>query len=123
MDVATGNGLFTDQLLTLPGVRGDVPVTLSYNSTVWGSSVPSAVAGTGSGWSISGFDQRMVTNSDNSVSYYGPGGLTGVFLPVTGGGFTAPTQFRATLAGSGSAGYTLTGHRSAEKLTFNASGG
>ena len=122
VDVATGNALFTDQLLTLPGVRADVPVTLSYNSSVFGTSTPSAVTGTnGSGWAISGFDQRMVTNSDNSVTYYGPGGLSGVFTP-SGSAFTSPSQFQATLTGTQSSGYTLTDHTSQEKLAFNSSG-
>jgi RHS repeat-associated protein len=122
VDVATGNALFTDQLLSLPGVRGAVPVTLSYNSSVFGTSTPSAVTGTnGSGWSISGFDERMVTNSDSSVTFYGPGGLTGVFAS-SGSGFTSPSQFQATLTGSASSGYTLTDHGSQEKLSFNSSG-
>ncbi|MDQ2836059.1 MAG: hypothetical protein M3Y42_01190 [Actinomycetota bacterium] len=122
VDVATGNALFTDQLVTLPGVRSDVPVTLSYNSTVFGTSTPSALTGgTGSGWVISGFDERMVTNGDNSVTFYGPGGLTGVFTP-SGSGFTSPPQFQATLTGSAAAGYTLTAHGSQEKLAFNSGG-
>ena len=122
VDVGTGNALFTDNLLTLPGVRGDVGITLSYNSSVFGTSTPSAVTGaTGSGWAISGFDQRMVTNGDGSVTYYGPTGVSGVFTS-SGGVFTAPSQFRADLTGSQSAGYTLTGHSSQGKLTFNPSG-
>ena len=122
VDVGTGNGMFVDNLLTLPGVRSDVQIGLSYNSSAFGTSTPSAVTGgTGSGWLITGFDQRMVTNADSSVTYYGPGGLTGVFV-ANGSGFTTPAQFRADLTGSASAGYTLTGHGSQEKLTFNASG-
>lgn len=114
--------MYSDTVLTLPGVRGDVPVTLSYNSSVFGTSTPSAVTGgTGSGWAISGFDQRMVTNADGSVTYYGPGGVSGVFTS-SAGVFTAPAQFRADLSGSQSAGYTLTAHASQDKLTFNSSG-
>jgi len=122
VDVGTGNALFTDQLLTLPGRRSDAPITLSYNSSAFGSSAPSAVTNsTGSGWAISGFDERMVTNSDSSVTFYGPQGLSGVFTP-SGTGFTSPSQFKADLSGSQSAGYTLTFHASREKLSFNGSG-
>lgn len=122
VDVATGNALFTDQLLTLPGRRVDVPISLSYNSSVFGTSAPSAVTNsTGSGWVISGFDQRMVTNADGSVTYYGPQGLSGVFTPISGGGFTSPSQFKATLSGTSSA-YTLLFHASREKLSFNSAG-
>lgn len=122
VDVGTGNGLFTDQLLTLPGIGNDVPVTLSYNSSVWGTSTPSAVTGdTGSGWVISGFDERMVTNADGSVTFYGPAGLSGVFTP-SGSTFTSPPQFQATLTGTQSSGYTLTDHLSQEKLNFNSNG-
>lgn len=123
VDVGTGNALFTDNLLTLPGVREDVGITLSYNSSVFGTATPSSVTGdTGSGWAISGFDQRVTSNSDGSVTYYGPGGLTGVFTPNGSGGYVTPSQFRADLTGSQSAGYTLTGHSTQDKLTFNSSG-
>ncbi len=123
VDVASGNALFTDQLLTLPGVRNDVAVSLSYNSSVFGSSVPSAVTNSsGSGWVISGFDQRMVSNADNSVTYYGPGGLSGVFTSNGAGGYVSPPQFQATLTGSHTAGYTLTAHASQQKLSFNTTG-
>lgn len=122
VDVGTGNALFTDQLLTLPGRRADVPVTLAYNSSAFGSAEPSAVTNSsGSGWVISGFDERLVTNADGSVTFYGPQGLSGVFTP-SGSAFTSPTQFKASLSGSPAAGYTLTFHASQEKLSFNTSG-
>ena len=118
VDVATGNALLTDQLLTLPGIGQDVPITLSYNSTDWNTPTPSAVTGgTGSGWGITGFDQRLVTNADGSVTYYGPGGLSGVFTPNGASGYVAPEEFQATLTGD-----TLTDHASQTRLTFNTSG-
>jgi RHS repeat-associated protein len=123
VDVATGNTLFTDQLLTLPGIGQDIPITLSYNSSVFGTGTPSAVTGgTGSGWGITGFDQRLITNPDVSITYYGPGGLSGVFAPNGSGGYTAPEEFQATLAVLSGTGYTLTDHVSQTKLTFNTSG-
>ena len=98
VDVATGNAEFTDQLVTLPGVTADVSVALAWNSSVVGTSLPSAVTGgTGSGWVITGFDQRLIVNADNSITYYGPGGLTGVF-PQSGTSYTSPAQFQGTLA-------------------------
>ena len=122
VDVGTGNALFTDQLITLPGVTADVPVSLSYNSSVWGTSTPSAVTGTnGSGWAITGFDNRLVQNADNSVTFYGPGGLTGVFA-ASGTAYTAPAEYKADLVKTGTTGWTLTDHESQTKLTFNASG-
>lgn len=122
VDVGTGNALFTDQLLTLPGRRTDVPVTLAYNSSAFGSAEPSSVTNSsGSGWVISGFDERLVTNADGSVTFYGPQGLSGVFTP-SGSAFTSPSQFKATLSGSQTAGYTLTFHASQEKLTFTGAG-
>lgn len=123
VDVASGNALFTDRLLTLPGATGAAAVSLSYNSTVFGSTVPSAVTGDiGSGWSITGFDTRLVANGDGSASFYGPGGLTGVFAPgQVGGTFVAPPQYQADLVAV-SGGWTLTDHVSRTKLTFNASG-
>jgi len=123
VDVATGNALFVDQLLTLPGVTSDVPITLTYNSSVWGTSTPSAMTGgTGSGWGITGFDQRIVDNGDGSVTYYGPGGVSGVFAPNGTGGFVAPWEFQGTLTFVYGTGYTLTDHASQTKLTFNTGG-
>ena len=122
VDVGSGNALFTDNLVALPGVVSDYPVTLSYNSSVFGSGIRSAVTGdTGSGWAITGFDQRLVKNPDGSVTYDGPGGLTGVFTAI-GGGFASPAQFPATLTGSSSTGYTLTDHASQQQLQFNTVG-
>jgi len=89
-----GNAEFTDQLVTLPGVTADVSVALAWNSSVVGTSLPSAVTGgTGSGWVITGFDQRLIVSADNSITYYGPGGLTGVFVP-SGSAYTSPAQFQ-----------------------------
>jgi RHS repeat-associated protein len=123
VDVGTGNALFIDQLLILPGRRADVPVTLSYNSSAFGSAAPSAVTNsTGSGWMISGFDERLMTSGDGSVTFYGPLGLSGVFGPDRAGTFSSPPQFKATLSGSQTAGYTLVFHASQETLTFTGAG-
>ena len=122
VDVATGNAEFTDQLVTLPGVNSDVSVALAWNSSVVGTSLSSAVTGgTGSGWVITGFDQRLIVNADNSITYYGPGGLTGVFAP-SGSAYTSPSQFQGTLATKTGGGWTLTMHGSQNVLTFTAAG-
>ena len=122
VDVGSGNGLFTDQLLTLPGIGQDLPITLSYNSSVWGGSVPSSVTGgTGSGWAITGFDQRLIVNADSSITYYGPGGLSGVFPSTGSGTYSSPAQFQETLSFA-SGVYTLLDHSSQMKLKFNSGG-
>lgn len=122
VDVATGNALLTDRLLTLPGVTSDVPITLSYNSSVFGSPVPAVIDGPGSGWSLTGADQRLVVNSDSSVTYYGPSGLTGMFTSTGSGSYSSPVQFQATLSGSSTSGWTLTDHDSQEQLKFSTAG-
>jgi RHS repeat-associated protein len=120
VDVGTGNALFTDQLLTLPGRRAEVPITLTYNSST-SSSYAMARSWAGSGWGISGFEERLVGNADGSATFYGPQGLSGVFTR-SGTAFISPPQFKATLAGSSSAGYTIIFHASQERLTFDANG-
>lgn len=123
VDVGTGNALFTDRLITLPGVTADVPINLYYNSSVVGHGVPSSVTGTSnSGWSITGFDQRLISNSDGTITYYGPGGLTGVFTSNGAGGYTAPVQFRADLETVTTGGWKMTMHGSTEVLIFTAGG-
>lgn len=122
VDVGSGNTMFTDQLLSLPGVTSDVSIALTYNSSVFGTSTPSAVTGdNGSGWSITGFDNRLVQNSDSSVTFYGPSGLSGVFA-ASGSSYTAPAQYQADLVKTGTTGWTLTDHDSQTKFTFNSSG-
>lgn len=122
VDVATGNVLFTDQLITLPGVTSSVPVQLWFNSSVFGTSSPSAVTGsTGTGWGITGFDQRLVSNSDSSVTYFGVGGLSGVFTPTDSTHYSPPAQYQADLLKT-STGWTLTDHVSQTVLTFNSAG-
>jgi YD repeat-containing protein len=123
VDVGSGNALFTDRLITLPGVTGDVPISLYYNSSVEDSTIPSAVtAHAGSGWSITGFDQRLIANADGTVTYLGPGGLTGVFTPNGTGTFAPPVQFRADLKTAAAGGWTLTEHTTSHVLTFTAGG-
>lgn len=122
VDVATGNVLFTDQLITLPGITSSVPVQLWFNSSAFGTSTPSAVTGSnGTGWGITGFDQRLVTNSDSSVTYYGAGGLSGVFTPSDSTHYNPPTQFQADLLKI-STGWQLTDHASQAVLNFNSGG-
>ena len=122
VDVATGNVLFTDQLITLPGITSSVPVQLWFNSSAFGTSTPSAVTGSnGTGWGITGFDQRLVSNSDSSVTYYGVGGLSGVFTPTDSTHYSAPSQFQADLLKI-STGWQLTDHASQTVLNFNTSG-
>jgi hypothetical protein len=122
VDVATGNVLFTDQLITLPGAVSSVPIQLWFNSTVLGTSTPSAVTGsTGTGWGITGFNQRLVVNSDTSVTYYRVDGLSGVFIP-SGSAYVPPAQYQADLVKTGTTGWTLTDHGSQTKLTFNSGG-
>lgn len=58
--------------------------------------MPSAVTGgSGSGWGISGFDQRLVANADGSVTYDGPAGLTGVCTPGVTAGSGSTLTFTA----------------------------
>jgi RHS repeat-associated protein len=123
VDVGSGNALITDTLLTLPAIGQDFPIALSYNSSVWGNNaVPSSVDNAGgSGWGITGFDLRLISNVDGSKTFYGAGGLSGVFNPNGSGGFVTPAQFRADLATSGT-GWKMTDHTSQQSITFNSHG-
>ncbi len=124
VDVGTANTLLTQRLFTLPGIKGDLPIGLAWNSSAVGSTVPSAVDGkTGSGWAITGFDQRLTHNADGSVTYVGPNGLTGVFAPVTGSttAYVSPVQFQGDLTRN-AGGWNYRDHASQATLAFNTSG-
>lgn len=103
-------------------MKSSVPVQVWFNSSVQGTSTPSAVTGsTGTGWGITGFDQRLVVNTDSSVTYYGVGGLTGVFTPINSTLYTSPAQLQVDLVKT-STGWTLTDHASRTLLTFTSGG-
>ncbi|WP_155855924.1 RHS repeat domain-containing protein [Cellulomonas sp. URHD0024] len=122
VDVGTGNLLVSADGLTVPGVNTDIPVQLAYNSLSLGAGVPQASSSnaTGFGWTVS-FAARLEFAADGSVVFWGPSGLSGTFVPKTGGGYTPPGGLTADLTHLG-ATWTVTDHQSAQVLTFNAAG-
>ncbi|GGC18607.1 type IV secretion protein Rhs [Cellulomonas carbonis] len=123
VDVGTGNLLLVAEALSVPGVNGDVPVQMVYNSLSLGAGVAQASTSnpTGYGWTV-GVGMRLEAAADGSVVFHGPAGLTGTFAPAAGGGFTAPAGLTADLVTVSGGGWTLTDHASQQKLTFNAAG-
>ena len=129
VDVGTGNLHLASTDLTLPGVKQDVPVGVSYNSAAVAaglSGVASADAPFGFGWTTrTGWGVRLVeASTDASVTYHGPQGLTGVFVPVSGSttAYTSPGEFGADLVKLSGGGWTLTERASRQVSTFNAAG-
>ena len=130
VDVGTGNLRVVSSDLTLPGVKQDVPVGVSYNSAAVAAGlagVATADAPFGYGWSTrTGWGVRLAEAAapDSAVTYYGPEGVTGVFVPVSGSttAYTSPGDFRADLVKLAGGGWTLTERSSRQVSTFNAAG-
>ncbi|MBD8057526.1 RHS repeat-associated core domain-containing protein [Cellulomonas sp. JH27-2] len=123
VDVGTGNLTVSGTGLSVGGVQGDLPISLVYNSLSVGASVPQASTSspTGYGWTLS-VAARLQSASDGSVIYWAGSGVSGTFLPASGGSFTPPPGMTADLATVSGGGWTLTDHSSQQKLTFDSSG-
>ncbi len=124
VDVGTGNLLVTTTDLTLPGVDQDVQLGLDFNSLLLGagSALPAGAAGKGFATRL-GQDTKLVANTDGTVLYLAPGGLEGLYTPITGtSGYTTPAGFKNTLTKTGTTGWTLSDHATKAVSTFTASG-
>lgn len=119
VDVGSGDLYVTYAGLALQGVGSQVQVGAFYNSAA-----TSLTSRLGKGWGIDDTpDVRVAAQSDNSVTFYGPGGLTGNFALKSGSTttYTAPAGFEADLVKTGS-GWDLTEHSSRVKQSFDTSG-
>ncbi|MFE9252458.1 RHS repeat-associated core domain-containing protein [Streptomyces sp. NPDC007088] len=121
VDVGSGNLLLNASGLSLPGISGDVGLGAAYNSAALGTDATSATAPLGYGWRLTPYDIALKIRGEGSVTYYGQGGVTGLFVK-SGSGFTTPGGFKADLKKNDDGTYTLTDHGSQSKQTFNSSG-
>jgi RHS repeat-associated protein len=119
INVGSGNLLVRSVELALPGVPGEVTIGAAYNSLLIGSGVETGAFG--HGWRLrSGVDVRLFPADDGTVTFVGADGVAGVFTPA-GGGYTSPTEFKATLAHDGT-GWALTDHNTGGTLWFTSAG-
>ncbi|WP_282947187.1 RHS repeat domain-containing protein [Cellulomonas endometrii] len=122
VDVGTGNLMVTAAGLTAPGVNGDFPVDLAYNSVTIGSGglADQDAAPYGRGWMPSS-GMVLTTEPDGSVVLWAGSGQAATFKK-TGATFTPPAGITADLVAVTGGGWTLTDHASQQKWTFNAGG-
>ncbi|MFJ4415502.1 RHS repeat domain-containing protein [Streptomyces sp. NPDC088925] len=121
VDVGSGNLLVNAAGLTLPGVSGDVGLGAAYNSAAIGTDAASAKSPLGYGWRLTPYEVELKVRGDGSVTYYGQGGITGLFVK-SGSGFTTPGGFKADLKKNDDGTCTLTDHGSQSKQTFTSAG-
>lgn len=124
VDVGTGNLLVTTTELTLPGVQSDLQLGLDFNSLNLGAGSPLPVGAAGKGFAMRfGQDTRLVANTDGTILYLAPGGLQGLYRPVTGtSNYTSPVGFKNHLAKNGTSGWLLTDHATRAVSTFDVAG-
>lgn len=121
VDVGSGNLLVTVRGVALTGVQGPTEMGAFYNSA---AADQSSIPRLGKGWGLDYTpDLRLTENSDNSVTYRGGGGLTGLFNLKSGSttAYTAPTGFKDDLE-KNSNGWFLTARQSKKVLKFNTAG-
>jgi RHS repeat-associated protein len=122
VDVGTGNLVVTAAALSAPGVTGDFPLDLAYNSVVIGSGGPAdqSAAPFGHGWMLAS-TATLTTEPDGSVVLWSGSGQAATFTKA-GATFTPPAGITADLVAVTGGGWTLTDHASQQKWTFGADG-
>ena len=122
VDVGSGNLLVSVKGIALQGVKTQIQTGAFYNSVAVTSIGESTRLGRG--WGLDYTPSISVKkNTDNSVTYTGPGGLTGLF-PLKSGSTTsykAPDGFTVDLDKT-STGWAMTDHGSQQKSKFNTAG-
>lgn len=121
VDVGSGNLLVSVKALSWAGLRANqVPIGAWYNSA---ASDKTPISRLGKGWGLDYTpDVKLVDHGDGTVTYTGPGGLTGIFETSSGSNYTSPAGFKTDLVKT-TTGWTLTDRDSQEKLKFGTSGG
>ncbi|WP_305074300.1 RHS repeat-associated core domain-containing protein [Micromonospora okii] len=119
VNVGSGNLMLRSTDLTLPGIAENVTLGAAFNSLLLGSDLANGAHGPG--WRTrSGQDVKVYPADDDSVTYAAADGVVGKFT-ASGSGYTAPKEFKATLADNGS-GWKLTEHDSGKELFFTSDG-
>ncbi|WP_147463398.1 RHS repeat-associated core domain-containing protein [Cellulomonas triticagri] len=123
VDVATGNLQVTASGLVAPGVTGDLPVDLAYNSLAIGSGTiqDQPVSPFGRGWFPTAA-HTLSAQGDGSIVLHAGSGQAATFVPNGTGGWTPPAGITADLVPATGGGWTLTDHSSQQKWTFDAAG-
>ena len=121
VDVGSGNLYVTVRGIALQGVNAQTEIGAFYNSAA-AASTP--VPRLGKGWGLDYTpDIKVKKESDNSVTYYAPGGLVGNFPLVSGSttNYTSAAGFKSDLVKT-STGWELTERTSKTKRTFDSTG-
>ncbi|RKS70882.1 RHS repeat-associated protein [Actinomadura pelletieri DSM 43383] len=120
VNTGSGNAMVRTTDMSLPGVGGNVTVGAAYNSLLHAADAPTGVVSPG--WRTRlGQDVRLYENSDDSVTFTGPDGVSGVFTP-SGSGYTSPKEFKGDLVTQSGGGWKYTDHGSGQRHYFDSSG-
>ena len=121
VDVGSGNLYVTVRTIALQGVSAQTEVGAFYNSAA-AATTPMPRLGKGWGLDYTG-DIRVKKESDNSITYFGPGGLVGNFPLVSGSttNYTSAKGFKSDLVKT-STGWELKERTSKTKRTFDTTG-
>ncbi|KQQ96361.1 hypothetical protein ASF72_01490 [Arthrobacter sp. Leaf141] len=122
VDVGTGNLALSITGLSLPGINGDVPLGVVFNS----QSTDTTGGVAGPRWSLAAGSAGTLSSTSSGVLYTAGDGYSALFTPVSGSttAFTSPAGVKADLERtlSPSLGYKLTSRTSATVSWFNDDG-
>ncbi|WP_157431573.1 RHS repeat-associated core domain-containing protein [Actinomadura hibisca] len=120
VNVGSGNAMVRTADLSLPGIGGNLAVGAAYNSLLHAADAPTGIIS--AGWRTRlGQDVRLYKNSDDSLTFTGPDGTSGVFTK-SGSGYSTPKEFKGDLVTQSGGGWKYTDHGSARKHFFDGSG-
>lgn len=120
VDVGTGNLMISVTGLSLPGISGDVPLGVVYNS----ESTDTTGVDVAARWTLSLGGAGSVSTTSSDVLHTAGDGYSSLFTPVAGSttAFTAPAGTKADLEKKADGSYILTSRTTASVVSFNADG-
>ncbi|WP_432246120.1 RHS repeat domain-containing protein (plasmid) [Arthrobacter sp. G.S.26] len=122
VDVGTGNLALSITGLSLPGINGDTPLGVVFNS----QSTDTTGSDAGPRWTLAAGAAGTLSSTSSGVLYTAGDGYSALFTPVSGSttAFTSPAGVKADLERtlSPSLGYKLTSRTSATVVWFNDDG-
>ncbi|WP_326968202.1 hypothetical protein, partial [Arthrobacter sp. CG_A4] len=120
VDVGTGNLMLSVTGISLPGITGEVPLGVVYNS----ESTDTTGADVANRWTLSLGGAGSLSTTPSGVLHTGGDGYSSLYTPVAGSttAFTAPAGTKADLEKKADGSYTLTSRTTATVVGFNADG-
>ena len=122
VDVGSGNANISSTLLQLPGVAGQVPIGVAFNSRdTTGGSPTGSLKGPGPGWTWGLAGAGSLSANGSTINYTTADGAIWPFT-LSGSLYTSPAGLKAMLTKQSDTSWLLMFLESGTKIVFNANG-